>query len=121
MISADGRSARPTAVAERELLDAVWARVEPLVPPSKPSPLGGRPRAGDRPCVEGVVDVLRSGCRWRDLPRPYPSDSTCWRRHRDWCEAGVRERLVAARKGCRRKTGNNSGMSLVAFPQLPQP
>jgi transposase len=96
MMSADRRSAMPTAVAERELLDKLWARVAPLIPPSEPSPLGGRPRADDRACFEGVVYVLRSGCRWRDLPPPYPSGPTCWRRHRDWCTAGVWDRLWAA-------------------------
>ncbi len=85
----------PSAVAERELLDELWARVEPLIPKAGPSPLGGRPRADDRACLAGIVLVLRSGCRWRDLPPHLPSGPTCWRRHRDWCEAGVWEAVWA--------------------------
>src|SRR4051812_9564570 len=85
----------PSAVAERELLDVLWARVEPLIPRVAASPLGGRPRAADRACFEGIVFVLRSGGRWRDLPPPYPSGPTCWRRHRDRCAAGVWGRLWA--------------------------
>jgi len=86
----------PTAVAERELLDELWARVEPLLPAAEPNPLGGRPRADDRACFAGIVLVLRSGCRWRDVPPPLPSGPTCWRRHRDWCRAGVWEAVWAA-------------------------
>jgi transposase len=85
----------PSAVAERELLDELWARVEPLIPKAAPRPLGGRPRADDRACFAGIVLVLRSGCRWRDLPPQLPSGPTCWRRHRDWCEAGVWEAVWA--------------------------
>src|SRR5689334_20291556 len=85
----------PTAATEQEVFEGLWARVEPLIPPVKPSPLGGRPRADDRACFAGIVYVLRSGCRWRDLPPHLPSGPTCWRRHRDWCAAGVWEALWA--------------------------
>ena len=78
----------PTAW-ERRMMDRLWERVKALLPPAPPRPRGGRPRASDRACFEAVVHVLRSGCRWRDLPAHFPSPATCWRRHRDWTEAGV--------------------------------
>ena len=49
----------------------------------------GRPWASNRDCVEGILWVLRSGVRWRDLPPEYPSGATCWRRLRQWEEEGV--------------------------------
>jgi transposase len=65
------------------LSDRQWEKIEPLLPP----PRGfGRPRAEDRAVLEGILWVLRSGARWRDLPKQYPSASTCWRRLRDWEE-----------------------------------
>jgi transposase len=73
------------------LTDELWERVEPLLPKVPVSPEGGRPRANDRECFEGIVWILRSGARWRDLPRHFPSPPTCWRRHRDWTEAGIWE------------------------------
>jgi transposase len=79
----------PTAAREKELTDRLWERVRPLLPPPTPRPKGGRPRADDRACFEGIVHVLRTGVRWRDLPEGFPSPATCWRRHRDWTEAGV--------------------------------
>jgi len=83
----------PTKKAERELADRLWARVRPLLPPTPPRPKGGRPRADDRACFLAIVHVLRSGCRWRDLPDQFPSAATCWRRHRDWTNDGVWERV----------------------------
>ena len=44
-------------------------------------------RSADRACLEGILWVLRSGARWRDLAERFPSPSTCWRRLVDWeCE-----------------------------------
>lgn len=45
--------------------------------------------ADNRQVLEGILWVLRSGARWRDLPPQYPSASTCWRRLRDWEEQSV--------------------------------
>ena len=66
------------------LTDAQWERIAPLLPRRKRSPRGGRPRAGDRACLEGILWVLRTGARWRDLPEAYPSPATCWRRLGEW-------------------------------------
>jgi len=83
----------PDAKAERELMDRLWDRVRPLLPPQPPHPRGGRPFVDDRACFEGIVYALRNGVRWRHLPRCYPSPVTCWRRHRDWTRAGVWDRV----------------------------
>lgn len=69
--------------------DEQWARIEPHLPKYKPSRKGGRPPAPDREVFEGILWVLRSGARWKDLPAEYPSPSTCWRRLRDWEEQDV--------------------------------
>lgn len=72
-----------------ELTDKQWAKLAPLLPETKPSPRGGRRPIPNRPCFEGILWVLRSGARWKDLPQRFPSPSTCWRRLRDWEEQGV--------------------------------
>jgi transposase len=56
-------------------------------------PRGGRPRAEARRCLEGILWVLRSGSRWKDLPRSFPSYVTCWRRFVEWSGEGVWERV----------------------------
>ncbi len=72
-----------------ELTDEQWARIEPLLPKPKAGRRGGRPRADSRACFEGILWVLRSGARWKDMPDRFPSSATCWRRLRDWEEADV--------------------------------
>ncbi len=77
------------------LPDDLWAIVEPLLPPEPPRPKGGRPRVPDRAALTGMLFVLKSGIPWEMLPREMGCGSgvTCWRRLRDWQDAGVWERL----------------------------
>ena len=72
-----------------ELTDAQWAKIEPLLPKFKRSAKGGRQPVDNRRVFEGILWVLRSGARWKDLPSESPSPSTCWRRLRDWEEQDV--------------------------------
>ena len=71
------------------LTDEQWEHIRPFIPKRTSSPKGGRPPADDRKCFEGILWVLRSGARWRDLPDEFPSPSTCWRRMNEWMDAGV--------------------------------
>ena len=48
--------------------DALWEIVEPLLPPEKPKPKGGRPRIPGRACLTGIVLVLKSGIPGEFLP-----------------------------------------------------
>lgn len=84
---------------KRMLSDADWSRVAPHLPAHPPSPKGGRPRADDRACLEGILWVLRTGARWQDIPVDLPSGSTCWRRLQEWASEGVLERIQAALVG----------------------
>jgi transposase len=74
---------------ELQLNDEQWSLIADLFPDPPPSEKGGRPRRTARECVEGILWVLRTGARWRDLPSHFPSPPTCWRRFRAWTEAGV--------------------------------
>ena len=78
--------------------DELWSFIEPLRPPEPPKPKGGRPRIPPRATLTGRLFVLRSGIRWQLLPKEMGCGSgvTCWRRLRDWQEAGVWEGLHRA-------------------------
>lgn len=78
--------------------DELWALVAPLLPPEPPKPKGGRPRISDRAALNGMIFVLKSGIPWEMLPLEMGCGSgmTCWRRLRDWQEAGVWEALHRA-------------------------
>ena len=70
--------------------DGQWAIIQPLLPPRAKT---GRPRSDDRRTLEGILHVLRSGCRWQDLPRRYGAPTTVWRRLKPWQEDGTWLRL----------------------------
>jgi transposase len=78
--------------------DELWALVAPLLPSEPPKPKGGRPRVSDRAALTGIIFVLKSGIPWEMLPQELGCGSgmTCWRRLRDWQEAGVWDRLHQA-------------------------
>ena len=75
--------------------DDLWAIVDPLLPLEPPKPTGGRPRVPDRAALTGIIFVLKSGIPWEMLPQEMGCGSgvTCWRRLRDWQDAGVWDRL----------------------------
>src|SRR4051794_38432626 len=71
--------------------DAFWSLFAPLLPSRPPRPKGGRPPVEDRAALTGILFVLKSGIPWEMLPQEMGCGSgmTCWRRLRDWQEAGV--------------------------------
>lgn len=75
------------------LTDVHWSRLEPLLPKLSSN---GRPWADNRAVLEGILWVLRTGARWRDVPDDLPSGPTCWRRLRKWEEDGTWERVWRA-------------------------
>ncbi len=77
--------------------DELWKLIQPLLPLPKPRRwrYPGRKRLRDRPALTGILFVLKSGIPWEMLPQEMGCGSgmTCWRRLRDWQEAGVWQNL----------------------------
>ncbi len=84
-----------------ELSDALWARIEPWLPPEPPKTrkgckVGDRPRVPARRVFAGILYVLRTGCQWKAVPPVYASGSTCHLWFQRWERAGVFRRLWRA-------------------------
>jgi putative transposase len=71
----------------RELTDAQWRRIEPLIPGKE----GDRGRHGkdNRLFVDAVLWLVRAGIPWRDLPHEFGNWNSVWRRFRRWTKTGV--------------------------------
>ena len=78
-------------MAKPILPEELWEIIEPLLPPEPPKSKGGRPRIANRAVLTGILFVLRSGFPWEIFLQEMGcgSGTTCWRRWRDWQEAGV--------------------------------
>jgi transposase len=78
-------------MAKPLLDDELWAAIEPLIPVKerRKNHPGRLPRP-PRPCLEGILFVLKTGIQWEMLPAQFGCcGMTCWRRLRDWHKAGV--------------------------------
>ena len=55
----------------------------------------GRKRLDDRRTLAGILFVLRTGIAWQQLPQQlgYGSGMTCWRRLKEWQQAGMFQAL----------------------------
>jgi transposase len=76
--------------------DGLWERIEPLLPVvPRRTDHPGRTRLDDRKVLSGILFVLYTGIPWEFLPQElgFGSGMTCWRRLRDWNDAGVWQRL----------------------------
>lgn len=84
---------------EREVVDAVYAAIEPLLPEPPTHPLGcHRPRVPDRLCFWGILLRLVTGASWVDIEAILEysvSDTTLRARRDEWIAAGVFDRLRA--------------------------
>jgi transposase len=79
-----------------EIEDGLWERMEPLLPVvERRYRYPGRKRLDQRKVMCGILFVLYTGIRWEFLPQElgFGSGMTCWRRLRDWNEAGVWQQL----------------------------
>ena len=102
--------------------DDLWAAIEPLPPPARPKPKGGRPPVPDRAALTGIIFVLKTGIQWEDPPAEMGCGSgmACWRRRlRDWRAAGMwaclhrllLERPAAGAAARRRQAGSAQGLA----------
>jgi transposase len=80
-----------------DLTDAQWASVEPMIPPAKQRPRGGRPRqVAMREVLNTLFYLNRSGCQWDMLPHDLLPKSTVYDYFAQWRDDGTWTRLVKA-------------------------
>jgi transposase len=79
------------------LTDKQWEKIKDFIPDGvRRSDGKGRPWKDKREVLEGILWIVKTGARWRDLPNEYPPYQTCHRRFQQWLESGVFERIIEA-------------------------
>ena len=82
------------------LSDEQWVRIEPRLP----TDVRGKPRVNDRRVISGILYVLKTGCRWVDVPPEHGPSTRIYNRFVRWAERGVWKDLFNALSGRGRST-----------------
>ncbi|WP_230457544.1 IS5 family transposase [Leptospira borgpetersenii] len=73
--------------------DALWEKIEPLIPKVRANLQGGRNRLPTRVVMAGIIYRMKTGCQWRAIPSNFGSGQTCHRRFQEWERAGVFKKI----------------------------
>jgi putative transposase len=76
-----------------QIPDALWERMEPLLPKYPPQPKGGRPRLPPRDVANGIFYVLCTGAQWKAMPSEFGSGSAIHAYFQEWVQLGVFSKL----------------------------
>ena len=77
------------------LTDQEWEILEPLLLKVLPPKKQTRPPAWTkREIIDGILDQLKNGCNWGDLPKDLPPYSTVYWHYKQWRSAGCIEKLM---------------------------
>jgi len=71
-----------------ELTNSEWKIISKYLP-EKEAGTPGRPPNADRPLVNGIIWIARSGAPWRDMPDRYGAWQTVYTRFRELINNGV--------------------------------
>src|SRR3982751_2779946 len=74
-----------------DLADAEWAIIAPLIPPAKRG--GNKRTVVEREIVNGLMDILSTGCQWASLPKDLPPRSTVNDYFCRWNSDGTLDRI----------------------------
>ena len=75
------------------LSDETLAAIAPHLPLNEP---GARWRLDDRRVISGIIHVLKSECRWADVPAEYGPPTTVYNRWNRWSRRGIWTRILSA-------------------------
>ncbi|WP_296335338.1 IS5 family transposase [Reyranella sp.] len=75
-----------------DLTDEEWAIIGGLLPPERGR--WARPAGDNRLFLNGMLNVLRTGCPWRDMHERYGKWNSVYVRFRRWAEQGVWDALL---------------------------
>ena len=70
------------------LSDNQYSQIAPILKEMR-DPRGRKPKISDRHALEGVLYILREGCRWRALPKEFGHWMQVFMRYKRWTERGV--------------------------------
>ena len=96
----------------RDLSDAKWQAIEPLLP--KPKGFGHRRTVDLGEIINAIFYVLRTGCQWEMLPHDFPPYTTVYGYFRKWHRRSIWVQLHdELRRQVRTKAGREEDSSVA--------
>ena len=78
-----------------EVSDEQWELIEPMLPVQRRGGRG-RPRCDQRKMLKGMMWILLSGARWRNVPEGFGRWETVYHYCSRWRKDGVFDRILVA-------------------------
>jgi transposase len=79
-----------------KLKEKQWEFIQPVFNKYRVKNKLGRPPTDTRELLQGILWILKTGARWKDLPREYPSYQTCHRWFQKWVDIGLMDDILKA-------------------------
>jgi len=79
-----------------QITDELWEQIKPLVPPAPPRIRRNGLRIDDRSAMNAMFYVLRTRCKWEELPHDMGEGDAVYVRFREWRKTGVFDRMWQA-------------------------
>jgi transposase len=83
-----------------DLKDEEWAQIEPILQEGIYRRAGSRGKYSRREMLNAIFYILRTGCRWRDLPHDFPPWTAVYSQFVRWQKRGI----FAKMNDCLRKS-----------------
>lgn len=90
-----------------KVTDSQWEFICPYIPEAEyKTGRRGPPQTDPRKVLNGILWIIKTGARWKDLPKEYPSYQTCHRWFQKWVKIGAMYSIVKALVEHLKKQGN---------------
>ena len=78
-----------------KLTNEQWEFIAPVIPGTD-FQIGraGRPQTDQRKILDGILWIVKTGARWKDLPKQYPPYQTCHRRFQEWVKSNIFFKII---------------------------
>lgn len=101
-----------------DLTDKEWSQIEPLLKEGIYRKAGTRSKYPRREMLNAIFYILRTGCRWIDLPHDFPPWKSVYSQFLRWRDRNMFEKMNSTlRKSLRKLLGKEEATAAIVDSQ----